>query len=150
MNRSIVRTLPACAVALAIAACGPHKDVIPTLSQEPGAVFLVQGAPAVDHMDALFQGRVSLDAQGCLRLESLGDRPTVVWPHGFSIEERGGALFVKDAAGSDVGRIGGSFRFGGGEVPSLHEGFNLSDEALRLAQSRCPGRYWIVGDVLWR
>jgi hypothetical protein len=148
MNRSITRAVSACAMALALAACGRAQDVGPTFSRnEPPAVFIVQGAPATAVMDALFQGRVVRDAVGCLRLDHLGDRHTVVWPHGFTIEERDGELFVKNAAGSDVGRIGGSFRFGGGETPVLHEGLNLSDESRRLAESRCPGRYWIVGEV---
>lgn len=150
MNRSLIRVLPACAVALALAACGEAKQAGPTfeLSQNGlSTVFIVQGAPATAVMDALFQGRVTLDAQGCLRLENVGDRHTVVWPHGFTIQERGGELFVKDAAGKDVGRVGGSFRFGGGETPILHDGLNLSDESRRQAESRCPGRYWIVGEV---
>ncbi|HEU4558727.1 MAG TPA: hypothetical protein VFS20_12795 [Longimicrobium sp.] len=146
MNRSIIRALPACLVALTLAAC-EAKNRSPTLSQtDLPAVFIVQGAPATAVMDALFQGRVTLDAQGCLRLENTGDQHTVVWPHGFTLEERGGALFVKDAAGREVGRVGGSFRFGGGETPVLHQGV-VSEESRKLAESRCPGRYWIVGEV---
>lgn len=148
MNRSISRALSACAVALALAACGQAEGTGPTFSRnEPPALFFVQGAPPAVVMDALFQGRVTRDAVGCLRLDHLGDRHTVVWPHGFTIEERDDGLFVKDAAGRDVGRIGGSFRFGGGEIPALHEGLKLSDESRQLAESRCPGRYWIVGEV---
>ncbi len=146
MNRSIACVLSACTVALA--ACSSPKVEGPTFTRNDGpAVFIVQGAPARAVMDALFQGRVTLDAQGCLRLDDVGgDRHTVVWPHGFTIEERGSALFVKDAAGNDVGRVGGSFRFGGGETLVLHEGV-VSEESRLLAESRCPGRYWIVGEV---
>ena len=148
MNHSISRALSACAVALALAACASEKDTGPTFNRnESPTVFLVQGAPATAVMDALFQGRVTRDVRGCLRLDHQGDRHTVVWPHGFTIVERDGELFVKDAAGSDVGQVGGSFRFGGGEIPALHEGINLSAESRQLAESRCPGRYWIVGEV---
>jgi hypothetical protein len=148
MNHSISRALSACAMALALAACGGAEGLGPSFSRnDPPALFFVQGAPATSVMDALFQGRVARDAVGCLRLENQGDRHTVVWPHGFTIAERDGELFVKDAAGREVGQIGGSFRFGGGETPALHAGLNLSDESRQLAESRCPGRYWIVGEV---
>lgn len=148
MNHSISRALSACAVALALAACGGAEGLGPSFSRnDPPALFFVQGAPPAAVMDALFQGRVARDAVGCLRLDNLGDQPTVVWPHGFTIAERDGELFVKDAAGREIGRIGGSFRFGGGEILALHEGLKLSDEARQQAESRCPGRYWIVGEV---
>jgi hypothetical protein len=147
MNRSISRALSSCAVALALAACGQAESTGPSFTRnEPSEIFLVQAAPPAAVMDALFQGRVSRDLQGCLRMEGLGDRHTVIWPHGFTLVERGGELFVRDAAGRDVGRIGGSFRFGGGESSTLHQGL-LSDESRQLAESRCPGRYWIVGEV---
>jgi hypothetical protein len=146
MNRSISRALSPCAVALALAGCGGAEGMGPSFTRnEPSEIFLVQAAPPAFVMDALFQGRVSRDLQGCLRLEG-GDRYTVIWPHGFTLAERGDELFVKDAAGRDVGRIGGSFRFGGGETAALHAGV-VSDEARQLAESRCPGRYWIVGEV---
>ena len=148
MNHSISRALSACTVALALAACGGAEGLGPTFNRnEAATVFLAQGAPATAAMDALFQGRVTRDLRGCLRLDNLGDQHTVVWPHGFTIAERDGELFVKNAAGSDVGRIGGSFRFGGGEVAALHDGLNLSVESRQMAESRCPGRYWVVGEV---
>jgi hypothetical protein len=81
---------------------------------------------------------------GCLRLDT-PDTHTVIWPKGFDL---GADLRVRDDRGAVVGRIGGAFRLGGGEVPSLHDGIPLSEADRVRAGSRCPGRFWIVGEVL--
>ncbi|MGH7539896.1 MAG: hypothetical protein ACRELC_02750 [Gemmatimonadota bacterium] len=106
----------------------------------------MQGVPATVVMEALFVGRVIRDPAGCLRLET-PDQHTVVWPFGFRLVPADGGLAVRDADGQAVGRIGGDFRLGDGEVPFLHEGLALPEAERRAAETRCPGRYWIVGDV---
>ena len=104
--------------------------------QEPDAV-----------MEALFQGQVVEDKLGCLRLQ--GPSPsTVVWPFGSTLEPRSDGDWVLDAEGNELGRIGGVFRFGGGHVPFLHEGLGFSKAEVAGIQTRCPGRFWIVGQVL--
>jgi hypothetical protein len=119
------------------------------LSLLPGpaqTAFLVLPFPTNVHMEALFQGRVVRDDSGCIRLESPSDA-TVVWPFGFELEARGTGEWVVMGNGEDLGAIGGRFRFGGGELPSLHEGLGFSDELAGQIQVRCPGRFWIVGAV---
>jgi hypothetical protein len=123
-----------------LTACGPSA----TLVEDPSAVvFLAMDASQGAYMDALFQGRVTLDAQGCLRLDA-GNRDTVIWPHGYTLDTRGDALVVKDAQGREVGTVGGSFRFGGGEVNSLEQVSHLSATTRARAEERCPGRYWFA------
>jgi hypothetical protein len=123
-----------------LAACDPSATSV----EDPSAVvFLAQNASQGPYMSALFQGRVTLDAQGCLRLDA-GDRDTVIWPHGYTLDLRGGALVVKDAQGREVGAVGGSFRFGGGEVTSLEQVSQLSAETRARAEQSCPGRYWFA------
>lgn len=136
-----IRTL-ACLAILAAGACSTEEG--PLVGTPDGeTLFLTAAAPQPIHMQALYEGRVQRDEQGCLRLETQ-DRHVVVWPFGFELENRGGATYVEDPARRAIGRIGGSFRFGGGEVPSV-EAADLSPDSRALAQSRCPGRYWIVG-----
>lgn len=133
--------------ALAMAACSPSDDPASFGAlEEGGLLFLVQTEPATDVMEALWDGVVQRDERGCLRLAT-EDRHTVVWPFGFTLGVRSDGPYVRDERGRDVGRIGGSFRFGGGEVPELHEGIPLHPTARAAALSRCPGPYWIVGDV---
>lgn len=104
--------------------------------QEPDAV-----------MEALFQGQVVEDKGGCLRLQ--GPSPsTVVWPFGSTLEPRSDGDRVLDGEGNELGRIGGVFRFGGGHVPFLHEGLGFSKADVTRIQARCPGRFWIVGEIL--
>jgi hypothetical protein len=131
------------AAALAAAAC----TAIPTDGADLGEVlFLTESQPATFQMEALYKGAVVADAAGCLRLASESAH-TVVWPHGFELRRRDGALAVIDPGGREIGRVGGSFTFGGGEVPTLHEGIALSGTQKAVALERCPGRYWIVGEV---
>jgi hypothetical protein len=75
------------------------------------------------------------------------DDATVVWPKSFSLVRQGGELRVRQANGRELGRIGGAFRLGGGEVPYLHDGIALSAADCERGQTRCPGKFWIVGEV---
>lgn len=134
---------------LAATACSPGSEgpsglLGSTLLDD--VLFLTQQEEQTVVMDALFEGRVTLDDAGCLRLGSSA-RHTVIWPKGFTLVGDGGGLAVEDAGGRVVGRVGGDFRLGGGEVPFLHDGIDLAPEAVEEAEARCPGRYWIVGEA---
>lgn len=133
---------PVAAVALA-AACSPGELIDPNAAD--GIVFLTQSTPATVVMEALFDGRVSLGGNGCVLLTG-GQPATVIWPHGFSVVVRHGVTLIRDERGHDIGAVGGSFRFGGGFVDSLHNGIALS-AADRERAAHCPSPYWIVGDV---
>jgi hypothetical protein len=140
----------ACTVCIALAACSPSKGTGPALTgnENPDAtVFLAQDVPPTAVMEALYQGRVNRDEQGCLRVESEGGA-TVIWPYGFTLESRGGGLFVNDANGRTVGRVGGEFRMGGGFVHSARH-VHLSARDRTLAETRCAGTsYWVVGEMV--
>lgn len=126
-------------------ACDPPSgpEAGSRLGDDGEVIFFVQGAPATVVMDALFDGVVSRDAAGCLRLAG-PDPATVVWPFGFRLV----LGRVSDGEGRGIGRLGERFRFGGGEVRFLPDGLGLSDSERRLVEAWCPGRYWIVGEVL--
>ena len=120
---------------------------LPTGRADVGDVlFLTESQPATLYMDALYKGTVAADAAGCLRLATESAH-TVVWPFGFELRPRDGALVVIAPGGREIGRLGGSFTFRGGEIPTLYEGIALSDPQRAAALERCPGRYWIVGEV---
>jgi hypothetical protein len=125
-------------------ACTDVEPLAPVQMVE--IIFLAQTLPPGVVMEALFQGRVFVDPAGCVRLNT-NDQHTVVWPHGTVLLRRGDDLLVRSSDGRDLGRLGGSFRFGGGEVPSLHAGIALSHDTRQRASTECPGRYWIVGDT---
>lgn len=148
--RSTAPPLAALAALLLLGGCsssgdgGPAAPLLSVLLDE--TVFLAQSEAPDAVMEALFEGRVKRDDDGCLRLDT-PDAHTVVWPFGFSLVTVGGELVVRDAEGDAVGAIGGRFRLGGGEVASLHDGIALAPEDRDRAESLCPGRYWIVGEV---
>ena len=82
-----------------------------------------------------------------MRLEAPSD-VTVVWPFRPTLEARINGEWALDAQGNEIGRIGGPFRFGGGIVPFLHKDLGFKEPDLTEIQTQCPGRYWIVGEVL--
>ena len=135
---------------LLAAGCSPTEEPLGfdslVFQERTGIVFITQNVVPDAVMEALFEGRVITDAAGCLRLDS-PDPATVVWPKGFTMTASGSTMVVRDAQGREIGHIGGSFRLGGGEVPSLHGGIGVSAADRERAQTHCPGRYWIVGDV---
>ena len=135
--------------ALLAAACSSPEDVLSfdplSFQERTGIVFVGQNETPTVVMEALFEGRVVADAAGCLRFDS-PDPAMVVWPKGFAMMQSGDDMLVRDAAGREIGRIGGTFRLGGGEVSSLQNAAVSAADRERAA-THCPGRYWIVGDV---
>lgn len=123
---------------LLLAGCSPLQE-----PHGSAAIVMLSRTNEPDaFMDALFQGRVVADGEGCLRLDS-PDRHTVIWPRGFRIAPRGSSWAVLDAAGQEVGTIGASFHLGGGEVTEVPPEM-LSPADREVAAARCPGRYWLA------
>ncbi len=108
--------------------------------------FPTQKEPATVYNQALLSGIVE-EIDGCLRVN--GD--LIVWPYGFSlITDEKGITQVIDSAHKTVVRTGDKVRFGGGgfsedEMDIIDILSNLSAE---LPNDRCPGPYWIVGEVI--
>lgn len=67
-----------------------------------------------------------------------------MWPKGYGFDAKGDDVRILDAAGARVGTVGGAFKFGGGEVPYLHEGLGFTPDDRAFAEARCPGRFWIA------
>lgn len=109
-----------------------------------GLLVLSQQSEPGASMAALFEGRVVADTAGCLRLD-YDAAPTVVWPRGVRARTVAGEVWITDAAGTSVARVGDEFSLGGGEVEELFAelGFDPADQA--LAEARCPGRFWVMG-----
>ena len=144
LEKSIRLFLPAAGL-MALASCSALQISAPASNDGGDLLMLTLTESPAAHMEALFKGSVVADARGCLRLRD-ADGATVIWPKDFRLVDRLGAAMVQDEGGRTVGAVGGDFRFGGGEVP-MHDGLALSAEARRAAEERCPGKYWIVGEL---
>lgn len=146
---SIMRLASICALAALSMGCSAESvgDATPSpnlqIREYGGIAFITQNVVQTVHMDALFRGTVVSDQQGCLRLDDAG-AATVVWPQGFTAAIEDGALVVRDRDGAEVGRVGGAFSLGGGEVPALSDGMGFTVQDRLVAEARCPGLYWIV------
>lgn len=109
-----------------------------------GIHLLVQIDDLDAYPNALYRGRLMLDAAGCVRLAASTGPTTVLWPKGFSGRAVDGEIEIRDQLGAVVGRTGRNFRLGGGGVPTLHEGLGFTMADHELAVSRCPGAFWLV------
>jgi hypothetical protein len=147
MKRSIIRAGTLLAMLIVAVACSSGDSLGPDLNSGQNleaTVFLALEEQPAAFMDALFQGTVSRDANGCLRAEG-SEGATVIWPYGTRLEARGGALVVVDASGRELGRIGGRFRMAGGYSPAAYHYLSAADT--ERAQTRCPGTYWVAGSI---
>jgi hypothetical protein len=148
MNDLVLGIRPAAPLALLLALAASACESLPlgdpdlSTGDESQALFFTQEEPQGAMMDALFEGRIALDAEGCLRAETLGVHPTVIWPAGYVLHADGGGLRVKDANGDVVGRVGESFHIGGGFGNLDYAG--ISEAERQLAAARCPGEIWIA------
>lgn len=113
-------------------------------ANDDGTLFLAQAVAPAIHMDALFQGTVTVDQHGCYRLGLGGQPATMVWPFGYRLINTIEGAAVVNQDGNEVGRIGDEFAFGGGLVSALPAGL-VSPESLRArATAQCPGSFWIA------
>jgi len=132
-----------------LAGCGESAtgpEAFAPVTWVDGTLFLAQPRVPNAFMEALFQGAILRDDVGCLRLQR-PSRATVIWPHGSYLEEREGEDWVVTESGPTIGPVGSTFRLGGGEVPMLNEAMGFSRAEMRIIEVRCPGRYWVVGEV---
>lgn len=147
----VVRHTPIVALMLALVVAGSgacSQDSAASLLSVNAVdlVFLTQSERPEAFMDALFTGRVIVDDAKCTRLDDAG-RATVIWPVGYSVSGENGNLRVLDGGGRDVGRLGGTFRIGGGEVPLLNTRLPISYMDRARAAESCPGIYWIASEA---
>ncbi|WP_420642207.1 hypothetical protein [Candidatus Leptofilum sp.] len=105
-------------------------------------IYFPRQAPAVAGMDALLEGTLVLDDNGCLRVQhesvSLTEAPIVIWHYDFSLEISEEAITVLNGEGEPVGRVGEWTRMGGGESNAIAE---------PEMPEACSGPYWILGGI---
>ncbi|CEG13800.1 hypothetical protein MSIBF_A510005 [groundwater metagenome] len=71
----------------------------------------------------------------------------IIWPYGFSLKtNKEGAIQVIDDAGQPVVHVGDKIGFGGGECAGC-TGEDIAKISAQLPNDRCPGPYWIVGEI---
>lgn len=147
MKRFVVRSGATLALLMALALPGCSGEGLLNSGDDQQAVFLVHKTPHANAMDALYEGSVDLDPQGCLRVESSGGVTVVIWPYGFNLRTRSGGLYVENADGRTVGQIGGDFRMGGGQVDAEHVDTYLSQADRTRAEVCHADKYWIANGM---
>lgn len=137
------------------ATSGPASTTVPetTAISEPGsdAVFLNQSASVDGIPTTVDSGELAVDRKGCLRMGPQGDRRpnfVPVWPPGYSLDAGGERMRILDGEGRVVARVGDEIRVGGGPASSLETVVDVDEQQGREIRERCPGTYFIVGEVL--
>lgn len=110
--------------------------------------FPVQSSESPDAMTALIRGELTLDGEGCLRMEEPRQNvgPVPLWPAGFEAVASGDETRVLDEEERVVGRVGERITLGGGEVAAgtLEDNDLVKEPVLRGLLARCPGDYWLA------
>ena len=132
----VIASLPGCSPSPVDT--GPDAEIL----------FLVPFQAPSSSMEALYQGRVQLDQEGCMRLSDDPAGHTVVWPFGSRLARDQASLVVLDSRGVEVGRVGHLLALSGGETHDIAGSGVLSGGLLGAALERCPGPFWISGAVL--
>jgi hypothetical protein len=113
-------------------------------AEDGGEVFFPRQRPT--EPEALAEGELVLE-DGCLRLRQDGSGLVFIWPPGFMPRADGDRIQVLDGEGSVMATVGEQIEMGGGFLDTL-EGLDSVDEELaRELSERCPGSYWLVGEI---
>lgn len=108
---------------------------------------------STDLPDALGGGKLIVDGRGCLRLRSVENSATPLWPPGFELRAGEGGIRVLDGRGRLRAKVGERVVLGGGYTTRgrLEEGgAPLEAKTERELFERCPGWYFITGGVVDR
>ncbi len=109
---------------------------------EGQTIYFPKQAPAAAYMEALLEGILILDDNGCLRVQhesmSLAEAPVIIWHYDFSLDINDEEIIVLNGDEEPVGRVGEWTRMGGGETRSIDE---------PEIPEGCPGPYWILGGI---
>lgn len=134
---------------------GPAAATAPettAVSELGGDVVFLNQSESVDHIPtSMGGGELAVDGKGCLRMGPQGDRRpnfVPVWPPDYSLDAGGERMRILDGEGWVVARVGDEIRVGGGPASSLEAVVDVDEQQGREIRERCPGSYFIVGEVL--
>lgn len=97
---------------------------------------------------ALAAGRLVVEENGCIRLETNGEAITPIWPADFSLSSTRGEGSILDGEGRVLAELGDRVEAGGGFVGRSPEGIpGLDGTTRRELRTRCPGEYFLVGSL---
>jgi hypothetical protein len=118
-----------------------HGGVDTIEAADGQTIYFPRQAPSGMHMEALAQGDLILDDNGCLRLLEAGESngPLLLWPFDTSIHVNGDVIYVVNEAGERVAEVNQPMRMGGG--------FSSQAELPGLPIEGCPGPYFIIGEL---
>jgi hypothetical protein len=76
----------------------------------------VQKEPGADLLTALLDGKIVLD-DGYLRVQAEPHSYLIIWPYGFSWQDKDNEIWILNDKGRAVVEVGDSVTMGGGSIP---------------------------------
>jgi len=89
---------------------------------------------------ALLQGTLIADEDGCVRAQAGGSAVTLVWPKGYSAHGKRDSFEIRDGSDKVVARSGRILSIAGGSVDKFADAWTERDCA-------DGSSLWIVGDI---
>jgi hypothetical protein len=106
-------------------------------------IYFPKQPPVGAYMQALLEGQLVLDPDGCLRVEAMGIYSyLVLWHHDFELRIDGDSIEILDGNGQVVAGVGEAVSMGGGGSSAG----SIPDMPIEA----CPEPYWALGDILPR
>lgn len=97
--------------------------------------------PHLSVLEALLQGTLAVDDDGCVHAKTIGDSvTTLVWPKGYTVKGDSKSFEILDASKNVVARSGTPFSIGGGG------GVPFQDTWTERGCNK--GTLWMVGGFL--
>jgi len=133
------RTGVAIACAGALVACTSSPDPTPTPTSTDAELRIVTNhTPEPSGMEALLNGSLATDDEGCVFAQTRDTRVTLVWPDGYSVRGDSASYEVVDGDGVVIAKSGEELAIGGGG--------GTTDDSWGNADC-IVGEVWIVGAV---
>jgi hypothetical protein len=131
------------AAVMLVATVGGCSADPPTPTPSPPAPSPVLRVVTTDFPDlsgrqALLEGTLTADDDGCVHAKTSGDLVALVWPRGYTVAGDPGSFEIRNAQGDVVARSGSPLSMGGGVTDTVNEAWGDADCA--------TGALWVVGE----
>lgn len=137
-----VRLALGATAALTMTLCGCSSmspAPVPSATASPALRIVTSDVPNLSGMEALLEGTLAVDSDGCVHARTEGGAVTLVWPQGYTVRGDAASFEVLDASNTQVIDSGSTLAIGGGVADTVNHAWSGSECA--------TGMLWMVGEI---